>query len=66
MRVKRLPKELLEFPPWCNPPMTGKWTLYDQYIVDGKGRPICQWGSYTTKKNARLICDSVNKAMADA
>ena len=52
--IKRYSKELntlLNAPP-CK---KGEWIISDQYIIDHRGRAIVQWGSYTTKNNARLI-----------
>jgi hypothetical protein len=33
----------------------GEWVIDEQYIIDYRGRAIVQWGSYTTRKNAKLI-----------
>ena len=31
------------------------WRVSQQYIVDGNGDVVCQWGSYTSRRRANLI-----------
>lgn len=63
MQVKRLPKILRTLP---DPPKrkgAAGWYIEDQFIVDSKGDVICQWGSYTTRRNAELICQWSRKRL---
>lgn len=52
--MKRYPA-ILNTLPDAKPCKKGEWVIDEQYIVDHRGQAVVQWGSYTTRKNARLI-----------
>lgn len=57
--IKRYPAALLTLPGAADKAKRRRakgWHIDEQYIVDEKGNVICQWGSYTSRRNAEKIC----------
>ena len=52
--MRRLPS-ILNTLPDAKPCKKGEWVIAEQYIIDHRGHAVVQWGSYTSRKNAKLI-----------